>query len=1013
VHGSVYVTASTKVGEATHYAATQIFLPDVEVYLHNTSTGTAGVPVKTDYHGRYLFPRQPAGTYELRWKAQLGWAAGHGTSPIVVSSGPEYPLPVAVEPLKSNGVVFGRATFADGGSTWFYDEFFGENRTAEVTLRNFARNATLQGPVHANDMGYFAVAGAPRGQDATLVARTEAATVTRVVAASAVSFGGPVVETDLSLANHRPQVLDVVVQSGGVPVKTAPAGSTVQLEVVARDADGDTLTYQWKTLPSQGTLGSSSGALVAWTLPSTVGPAFVYVEVSDGRGGRGVHRVDFDVGKTTETFSGRTVDKTSGAPVAGASVSVNGVTTTTDANGFFEVHSPLVRRYVFNVSKSGYALLSRVVDRSETGQTWRLVGAQKETVDPTQAITLIDSRPVLEKQRRKGAVVHVPANALVDASGGRPSGPLTAYLATFDVADGETPGDWGAVDGGKELNLVSYGAGFVEFVDAAGTKYNLAKGAQAEIEMTLPASMAAAAPSTIPVWSYDESDGYWKKTGDGTAIPSSGVFHGKVSHFSAFNTDLALTDAACLKVLLYPPLPTGVRLRMTDPTGVAFTQTFDFVLDRPLRGIYRVPANTNVHLQLFDPNGNEFQNLQIEETPGVGLPGNVVNSGPPIPAGQTLWPDEPYDTCKLVILRLVAPGAGQPDPSVFLTYKDIGDPTNAQAYYDAVDPNGLRTTLGGWWSANGFTLGADGWPTNGVRTSYLNDNDLGSGRDMYFRDLGGGNLAAFVTNYGQFNQDPHNADLAAGKSGPGATVCMEYSPIEAHGATPQSQPIVKFFVFAGNGGQQSASRATSADLDGFGQKYVPNLCLNCHGGNYSPSTPLTFADVDMRANFRELDTATYKFPGGRTTPNSTEDAQFRQQNQLIAAAGSHVTTQAIRDLIAGWYAGPGGEDNTWTPSGWSGNPQQGLYHDVVKRSCRTCHVALDDGTTQDKLDWVTYDQLKLRHDFLKSIVLCSGRLMPHAVVTYRNFWLSGSPHRPGVLRTYTDGSAWTALGDCQ
>src|SRR5205823_4237094 len=128
---------------------------------------------------------------------------------------------------------------------------------------------------------------------------------------------------------------------------------------------------------------------------------------------------------------------------------------------------------------------------------------------------------------------------------------------------------------------------FVEFIDAAGTKYNLAAGREGEVESVPPASMMAGAPAGAPMWSYDEADGYWKETGDGEFHVAAGIYVGKLKHFSAFNTDLALDQAACLKVLLYPPLPTGVRLRMTDPTGANFTQTFDFVLDRPLRGIYR------------------------------------------------------------------------------------------------------------------------------------------------------------------------------------------------------------------------------------------------------------------------------------------------------------------------------------------------------------------------------------------------------------------------------------------
>src|SRR5262249_44956965 len=146
----------------------------------------------------------------------------------------------------------------------------------------------------------------------------------------------------------------------------------------------------------------------------------------DGRGGYARHRVDFDVDRKDTAFSGRAVDRKTGAPVAGARVSVNGKTTTTAANGYFRVRAPLAKRYVCNITKTGYALFSRVVDAGETGQTWRLVPALQQVVDPSKPIILVDNRPELEKQRRKGVKIRVPAGALVDPSGKKPAGKLTA-----------------------------------------------------------------------------------------------------------------------------------------------------------------------------------------------------------------------------------------------------------------------------------------------------------------------------------------------------------------------------------------------------------------------------------------------------------------------------------------------------------------------------------------------------------------------------------------------------------
>src|SRR5262249_53231464 len=101
-----------------------------------------------------------------------------------------------------------------------------------------------------------------------------------------------------------------------------------------------------------------------------------------------------------------------------------------------------------------------------------------------------------------------------------------------------------------------------------------------------------------------------------------------------------------------------------------------------------------------------------------------------------------------------------------------------------------------------------------------------------------------------------------------------------------------------------------------------------------------------------------------------------------------------------------------TPPGWAASPRSTLYHDVVKRSCRTCHVAFTNDTSPSGINWVTYEQFKAQRSTIKGFVLCDNRFMPHAVITYRNFWLSASPHEPGALRNYSDGAAWPALGAC-
>jgi hypothetical protein len=55
------------------------------------------------------------------------------------------------------------------------------------------------------------------------------------------------------------------------------------LSVEASDADGDTLTYQWRV--TGGTIDNRNASDTVWTMPASRGIHFAYVTVSDGRGG--------------------------------------------------------------------------------------------------------------------------------------------------------------------------------------------------------------------------------------------------------------------------------------------------------------------------------------------------------------------------------------------------------------------------------------------------------------------------------------------------------------------------------------------------------------------------------------------------------------------------------------------------------------------------------------------------------------------------------------------------------
>ncbi|MDH3770148.1 MAG: hypothetical protein OET79_04045, partial [Nitrospirota bacterium] len=192
----------------------------------------------------------------------------------------------------------------------------------------------------------------------------------------------------------------------------------------------------------------------------------------------------------------------------------------------------------------------------------------------------------------------------------------------------------------------------------------------------------------------------------------------------------------------------------------------------------------------------------------------------------------------------------------------------AEDYYGAIDPDGKKTTLNDWKRENDFFVvntptsseeidptgpdvhlpqpsvaptkpkakslvrkgspdAAGGIVLGQIEKSdfgddasaiYFNHGDLGFGRDMHMKRSGKNNknLAFYVTNY-------RSLENAINRANPIATVAMEYSFGSRKGK--DKSRYIQFYAFDAEGG-----RLFNADLDGRGEKYLPQLCMTCHGG---------------------------------------------------------------------------------------------------------------------------------------------------------------------------------------
>jgi hypothetical protein len=485
---------------------------------------------------------------------------------------------------------------------------------------------------------------------------------------------------------------------------------------------------------------------------------------------------------------------------------------------------------------------------------------------------------------------------------------------------------------------------------------------------------------------------------DRAAEASSGAMRLKLNNhrpvFSAidvFRGTAAARSAKPGEVLTLRPNvsdPDGDRLRYIWSTSAGtISSTADGVATWKLPDF---PATLTAYCLVIDNRGGASVK-EFSFVPGLEFAPN----GPPV--------------CNPLSLAKVPPPQGYPPTPPFLTFLLDVDPTNGRIkdhsadYYKNVDPQSLRTTLGAWWKVAGFNKD-DG--SGGVaKAAYLNWNDLGFGRDMHFNQVEK-NIYAWVTNYGCPNNDPNNANLAANPvpANAKATVCMEYAPVEG-----TTTAIVKFFVYAG--GQAGGTRQGKADLDEWGLKPVPNLCQTCHGGT-SPYTGGT-ATVNLGSSFIPFDLALLRFPGPSVTPPPGDLKEYYKMNRIIADGTK--PKAAIVSLVNGWYTplkNPPSQ-NFYLPSGWQsrGVPASAarLYGNVIHPGCRTCHYSFSAG-----ISWDSYQGTLNDKPTIQSYVCGPGPVMPHAAITYINFWTNTykfpiSP--PNFLGAYSD-SNWPAFGGC-
>ena len=335
---------------------------------------------------------------------------------------------------------------------------------------------------------------------------------------------------------------------------------TVEITLVATDADGDTLTYAISAQPTSGT-ATIIGNVVSYT-PNTdfSGTDSFSFTANDGTVDSAAAAVDLTI-QPTSSFQGQ-MTKADGTRVANISVeALDGsgevvTTATSDIDGEFTLTAVTAQNLVLNFSSNDYANQVLPVTMPDLKSITVPLGV---TVIERGAIQAIDIDAGGTLNGSSGASVTLTAGSFVDANGAAVTGNIDAQITPVDVSNGQTlaafPGDFTGVEemSGTETAIASLGT--VEYIFTQnGEPLQLGNGATAEIEIPIYTAIDPLSGNPIEMgdeialWSLSEDTGIWQQEGTGivvanTASPTGLALKATVSHFTWWNCDIAVTTA--------------------------------------------------------------------------------------------------------------------------------------------------------------------------------------------------------------------------------------------------------------------------------------------------------------------------------------------------------------------------------------------------------------------------------------------------------------------------------------
>jgi len=370
----------------------------------------------------------------------------------------------------------------------------------------------------------------------------------------------------------------------------------------------------------------------------------------------------------------------------------------------------------------------------------------------------------------------------------------------------------------------------------------------------------------------------------------------------------------------------------------------------------------------------------------VTLDGQIVGQEPPQP--PSTFPSE-----------------GLPSREAFFSELGVDSRLSACRYYEAIGIGDCDTStqtlknainFEDWKRATGMAPYARAG-RHEVTAAFVNRMDLNLARNHHAISYGPQNTAAYVCNGLGPSFDAVDGDddvtnsVSNAVAGLNRIACVAMDYISTPGVNG-GKPFTRFIIFGPDG-----RVLPSINLDGRAEKFVPGVCVACHGGsNYAGH----FADngtglPDLGSHFLPYDAGNFLFsslPGYR---GRDQEAAIKKLN-LIVLNGAGPTTAEV-NLIRGWYGTDLSKptlDRSYTPSDWANQEAASngvvhqVYHQVVAPMCRTCHTAMPERFNLDDFFDLQYNpDYPIDSQLLHSHVLGEHyQPMPNSLVTYNRFY---------------------------